>query len=153
MILAVRLLKLGDIYFCVWLKLSIKTNKLLTSLPYQQLPHFFPLLCSKLLQRVVFNLSLLILSSTYSTLAFIFPHHHQHTTACQVYHDLHITKSTGQFCLWHSWSFPSPGYSFFTWFPGHHPLLLCFVLFSYHASSLFLLPLKCWNVPELFLAS
>lgn len=56
MILAVRFLKLGDIYFYVWLKLSIKKNKLLTSLPYQRLPHFFPLLCSKLLQRVVFTL-------------------------------------------------------------------------------------------------
>lgn len=35
--------------------------------------------------------------------------------------------------LQYRWSFPSPGYSFFTWFPGHQPLL---VFFPYFACSL-----------------
>lgn len=102
-------------------KVKKKKKKHLLTSPPQPLLHFFPPLSRKILPKgcLYSNLPVPILFQPTLTCRLSSDTHHHHSSACQNYHCLHVTKSIGQFYKLHT-----AGYSFFTWFPGHYPVLV-----------------------------
>lgn len=150
-ILAMRFLKLGCTFVYIGLKFSIiKLNK---TKQKTKPPLPTASFVAKFSQRVVFTPI-----CPHADFSLLHPGFSPPTPTPSLYC---LSKLPGPSCHWipwsilslqYRWSFPSPGYSFLTWFPGHHPLLVFFptlLVFLSLATEM----LKCSRIQFLVLLS